>query len=90
MVEEMDASGEVIATLIINNTLVGNDDVGIKLKCVSCKHSWKETKFVVKHTINNTEVYFCLNCEDWVKHKERVFNQGWTLMDYDGNLNYFV
>ena len=36
------------------------------------------------------EVYFCLNCDDWVKEKGRVFDQGWSLFDLDGNLNNFV
>ena len=58
--------------------------------CVSCKHTWNETKFVIKHNIKGMEVYFCLNCEDWVKLKDNVFDQGWSLFDQDGNLNHFV
>ena len=58
--------------------------------CVSCKHTWSEEKFVVKHTVKNMEVYFCLNCEDWVQHKNNVLNNGWSLFDQDGNLNYNV
>ena len=73
-----------------HDTLVCGDAKGVKFGCVSCKHEWKETKFVVKHTIDNMEVYFCLNCDDWVKSKERVFDQGWSLFDQDGNLNHFV
>ena len=73
-----------------HDTLVAGDANGVKFGCISCKHEWKETQFVVKHTINNMEVYFCLNCDDWVKSKERVFDQGWSLFDQDGNLNHFV
>ena len=73
-----------------HDTLVCSDDAKTEFKCVSCKHEWTETKFVVKHLINGMEVYFCLNCDDWVKQKERVFDQGWSLMDQDGNLNYHV
>ena len=36
-------------------------------KCVSCKHTWNEQWCVVKHKLNNMELYFCLNCNDWVK-----------------------
>ena len=28
-----------------------------------------------------------LDCEDWVKHKDRIFDQGWCLFDHDGYLN---
>ena len=58
--------------------------------CVSCKHTWKEHQFVVKHMVNNTEVYFCLNCDDWVRDKSKVLDPGWSLFDLDGNLNHFV
>ena len=43
-------------------------------------------KYVVKHIIQNMETYFCLNCDDWVKDKERVFEHGWTLLDQYGYL----
>ena len=59
-------------------------------KCVSCNHTWNETKFVIKHNIKGWEVYFCLNCEDWVRSKENVLDQGWSLFDQDGNLNHDV
>ena len=58
--------------------------------CVSCKHAWNEEKFVVRHTVKNIEVYFCLNCEDWVQHKSNVLEKGWSLFDQDGNLNYNI
>ena len=59
-------------------------------KCAGCKHDWQESQFVVKHDIMNMEIYFCLNCEDWIKDKSKVLNPGWSLFDQDGNLNYFV
>ena len=59
-------------------------------KCEGCKSDWQESRFVVKHSINNMEIYFCLNCEDWIKHKNKVLDEGWSLFDQDGNLNYFV
>ena len=59
-------------------------------KCVSCKHTWKEQQFVVAHMVNHTKVYFCLNCDDWVRDKSKVLDPGWSLLDLDGNLNHFV
>ena len=57
-----------------------------KFKCVSCMDTWKDQKCVVKHTIKNHQVYFCLNCDDWVQSKENVFDQGWSLLGADGFL----
>jgi hypothetical protein len=59
-------------------------------KCVSCKHEWKDSWCVVEHKVKNMEVYFCLNCNDWVKEKDKVLDQGWSLFEQDGNLNHFV
>ena len=73
-----------------HDTLVCDDALKSKFQCVSCKHEWEERKFVVQHKINHMEVYFCLNCDDWVKQKEKVFDDGWSLFDHDGNLEYGV
>ena len=51
--------------------------------CVSCNYTWKDN-------INNTNVFFCLNCDDWVKEKTAVFNHGWSLFDVDGFLRHDV
>ena len=59
-------------------------------KCVSCDYEWNESNCVVKHVLKNKEVYFCLNCDDWVKDKSRVLDKGWSLFDMAGNLNQFV
>ena len=59
-------------------------------KCVSCDYEWNESHCVVKHVVQNKEVYFCLNCEDWVKEKSRVLDKGWSLFDTAGNINHFV
>ena len=59
-------------------------------RCVSCKSEWQERKYVVQHKIEDRELYFCLNCEDWVRHKERVLDEGWSLFDQYGNLNNLV
>ena len=54
------------------NVLVVNDT----FKCVSCKSEWKESNCVVEHKIEGKKLYFCLNCDDWVRHKNRVLDQG--------------
>ena len=61
-------------------------------RCVSCHDAWKVSHFVVKHMVRNMEVFFCLNCEDWVRDKSKVLDNGWSwsLYDMDGNLDQFV
>ena len=50
-------------------------------KCEGCKHTWEDTNHVVEHNIFNMKAFFCLNCDDWIKNKNNVFNQGWLLFD---------
>ena len=59
-----------------------NDD----FQCVGCKSSFTNINHVKIHSIENTETVFCLNCDDWILHKTRVFDQGWTLLDNNGFL----
>ena len=54
--------------------------------CVGCKSIFTDEQCVVKHVIRNMETYFCLNCDDWIKEKTKVFDQGWTLLDPYGYL----
>ena len=54
--------------------------------CVGCKSIFSDEKCVVKHVIQNIGTYFCLNCDDWIREKSRVFEQGWTLLDQYGYL----
>ena len=57
-----------------------------KYECISCKGIWDDRSCVVKHVINSMETFFCLNCDDWVKYKPKVLEQGWTLFDNAGYL----
>ena len=59
-------------------------------RCVGCKCNWMNKSCVVKHVISNHIVYFCLNCEDWVKDKSKVLDNYWTMFDGSGNLRYDV
>ena len=68
-------------------TLASADDENISsYHCISCNNEWKDRSCVVKHTIKNTEVFFCLNCDDWVQCKNNVFDEGWSLLDTNGCL----
>ena len=58
----------------------------LQYKCESCKYSWQDKNCVVKHVIGNMEVFFCLNCENWVQDKANVLNDGWTIFDKAGYL----
>ena len=80
-----------------HDTLVSDDDRRKtnesemeKFECVGCKHEWEERQFVVMHNIHNMDLYFCLNCDDWIKYKGNVLDIGWSLFDTDGNLSYNV
>ena len=65
-------------------------DVTVHYKCEGCKHIWENEKHVVEHNILNMKVFFCLNCNDWIKDKLAVFNKGWTLFDKYGHLRHDV
>ena len=54
--------------------------------CVSCKDTWEDRNCVVEYIINKKRTFFCLNCDDWIQYKTKVFEHGWTLMDNDGFL----
>ena len=49
-----------------------------------------EKDCVVEHNIKNTNVFFCLNCNDWGKVKTAVFDQGWSLFNEDGFLRHDI
>ena len=63
-----------------------NVNILCEYKCEGCKSAWKDGKHVIEHIIHNRKTFFCLNCEDWIKYKENVFNAGWSLLDEDGYL----
>ena len=80
-----------------HDTLAHGEHIAEKVKnemqnftCVSCRCAWKDRHCVVRHVVKHNEVFFCLNCEDWVKEKSRVLDNGWSLYDKDGNLDHFV
>ena len=55
-------------------------------KFESCRSIFESENYVIKHIIQNKEVFFCLNCDDWVKNKELVLKGDWTLFDENGDL----
>ena len=61
-----------------------------RYKCEGCKTLWDSKNHVVEHDIQNKITFFCLNCEDWIRKKENVFVEGWSLFDNDGYLRHDV
>ena len=61
-------------------------DEGNRFNCIGCKSRFPEERFVKRHLIQNTETFFCLDCDDWIKDKTRVFDEDWTLLDNNGFL----
>ena len=56
----------------------------IHYQCAGCKCIWNDKWCVKEHIIQNIQVHFCLNCDDWIKDKTAVFDQGWTMFDEGG------
>ena len=63
-----------------------NTSDGKQFSCVGCKTVWGDENCVVEHNIKNTQTFFCLNCEDWIKNKVNVLDAGWSLFDQFGYL----
>ena len=55
-------------------------------QCAGCKDIWNNKTCMVEHMVNNTRVVFCLNCSDWIRDKEAIFDEGWSLLDEAGFL----
>ena len=54
--------------------------------CSGCLDTWTKRECVKDYIIYDKAVFFCLNCDDWIGEKSRVFDQGWTLLDDQGFL----
>ena len=57
-----------------------------KHQCVSCKDVWDDERCMVEHIIQNTGTFVCLNCDEWIRNKSKVLEEGWTLLDGFGPL----
>ena len=80
---------EVCDYLHVRNVSVAVNEASSEVweyKCAGCDSNWNDKKYVVEHVIRNMRIFFCLNCNDWIKHKEAVLDQGWTLLDEAGFL----
>ena len=60
--------------------------VSNEYQCQGCRYIWNDRDCMKEHTIKNMRVFFCLNCDDWIKYKTAVFDQGWTMFDNAGFL----
>lgn len=76
---------EECAYLHVRNVEV-NRERNMDYKCAGCNSSWNDKRYVVGHVIRSMNIFFCLNCNDWIKNKEAVLDQGWTLLDEAGFL----
>ena len=49
------------------------DDGGAKeiyaYPCQGCKTSWTNENHVKGHLISDMEIFFCLNCDEWIQNK---------------------
>ena len=72
------------------NSTDNNKDGTKAYKCVGCETNWTDKTCVMEHMVQNKTIYFCLNCEDWLKHKSKVLHKNWSLFNKDGYLRYDV
>ena len=75
-------------------TLAHDDDQQKKahtiFPCAGCKSRYDDQSCVVQHIVNDTTFLLCLNCDDWIQHKDMIITPGWTLFDGNGALRYDV
>ena len=76
--------------LIKLTTTLNKMGMHVNNSSVGCKNTWEERNHVKSHTIQNMEVFFCLNCDDWIQEKAAVFDKGWTMFDEAGALSYDI
>ena len=71
-----------------NDNMESSEDTAdiCEYQCVSCKSIWNDKIHLVEHSVKNMKLFFCLNCSDWVRNKDAVLDQGWTLLDEAGYL----
>ena len=55
-------------------------------KCAGCNDIWIDRACMTEHVIENRRAFFCLNCDDWIRNKSKVFEHGWKLLDKGGFL----
>ena len=54
--------------------------------CAGCKSCFDDISCVIEHEVDNVGFNLCLNCDGWIKHKERVVTPGWSIFDENGYL----
>ena len=73
----------------LHGTLANDDERGNGKQndlCASCKSIWTDRTCVVEFSVQNQKDYCSIICDDWVKHRENVYEAGWTLCYSDGYL----
>ena len=82
---ECDFLHEDLAKTDVKDDIEDKQDA-MKFECVGCKDYWTQKNCVVEHEIKNHVVYFCLNCDEWIRDKTKVLDENWSLKDEWGNL----
>ena len=41
-------------------------------QCPGYNSTWSDKIYMVNHNVKNMNVFFCLNCSDWIRNKEAV------------------
>lgn len=54
--------------------------------CLGCKNCYEDKTCVVQNIVANTPFYLCLNCDEWIKHKDKIMTPGWSLFNQNGDL----
>ena len=54
--------------------------------CEGCKDVWTNLDCVKEHIVKGRKCYLCLNCDEWIQDKAKIFDEGWALLDGAGQL----
>ena len=86
--KEVGCKREACDFLHVTSAFEGNEPKLISeyYECVGYKTTWQDTRCVRTHEIQNTDIFFCLNCDSWIQNKMDVLSSDWTLLDIHGNL----
>ena len=54
--------------------------------CQGCKNCYEDKTCVVQNIVSHIPFYLCLNCDEWIKHKDKIMTPGWSLFNQNGDL----
>jgi hypothetical protein len=53
----------------------------LKFKCAGCQDYCTSSNCIVENRMNSQILYFCLNCDEWIKDKSKVLDKNWTFLE---------